>query len=225
MAPDRSGPRTIDVHTHVIPRRLAESAERGEARHGITFGRDTSGRITGSVGPTTFAIAWPNPLETPEERLRAMDEMRVDMHVLSLEPADALVRARRQRRRTDGEGSERRCRRDGRHRSGPVRRSRLPPSAGSGRSRCRTGEVHQGPRLRWRHGGESRQRSRLGCRRAVPGVGRRPRSGGAGVRPSRPWPGQHISHPLPPAQSDRQPVRDHRRRRQPHLWRCARPAA
>ena len=86
MAPDRRGPRTIDIHTHVIPRQLAESAERGEARHGITFGRDTNGRITGSVGPTTFAIAWPNPLEIPEERIRAMDEMRVDMHVLSLSP-------------------------------------------------------------------------------------------------------------------------------------------
>jgi aminocarboxymuconate-semialdehyde decarboxylase len=86
MAPDRNGPRTIDIHTHVIPRRLAESAERGEARHGITFGRDSNGRITGSVGPTTFAIAWPNLLETPEERIRAMDEMRVDMHLLSLSP-------------------------------------------------------------------------------------------------------------------------------------------
>lgn len=86
MTPDRGGPRTIDIHTHVIPRRLAESAERGEARHGITFGRDTSGRITGSVGARTFAIAWPNPLETPEERIRAMDEMRVDVHVLSLSP-------------------------------------------------------------------------------------------------------------------------------------------
>jgi len=86
MSPDRNGPRTIDIHTHVIPRRLAESAERGEARHGITFGRDTNGRITGSVGASTYAIAWPNPLETPEERIRAMDEMRVDVHVLSLSP-------------------------------------------------------------------------------------------------------------------------------------------
>ena len=86
MAPDRNAPRTIDIHTHVIPRRLAESAERGEARHGITFGRDTNGRITGSVGASTYAIAWPNPLETPEERVRAMDEMRVDVHVLSLSP-------------------------------------------------------------------------------------------------------------------------------------------
>jgi aminocarboxymuconate-semialdehyde decarboxylase len=86
MAPNRNGPRTIDIHTHVIPRHLAESAERGEARHGITFGRDTNGRITGSVGARSYAIAWPNPLETPEERIPAMDAMRVDVHVLSLSP-------------------------------------------------------------------------------------------------------------------------------------------
>ena len=86
MTSDRNRPRTIDFHTHVIPRRLAESADRGEARHGISFGRDASGRISGSVGSTTFAIAWPNVLETPEERVRAMDEMRVDVHVLSLSP-------------------------------------------------------------------------------------------------------------------------------------------
>lgn len=86
MAPNHNGPRTIDIHTHVIPRHLAESAERGEARHGITFGRDTDGRITGSVGGRSYAIAWPNPLETPEERIQAMDAMRVDVHVLSLSP-------------------------------------------------------------------------------------------------------------------------------------------
>ena len=86
MSPDRNGPRTIDIHTHVIPRQLAESAVRGQSRHGITFGRDASGRITASVGATTMTIAWPNPLETPAERLQAMDEMRVDVHVLSLSP-------------------------------------------------------------------------------------------------------------------------------------------
>ena len=86
MAPNRNHPRTIDIHTHVIPRHLAESAERGEARHGITFGRDANGRITASVGARTVAVAWPNPLETPDERVQAMDEMRVDVHVLSLSP-------------------------------------------------------------------------------------------------------------------------------------------
>jgi aminocarboxymuconate-semialdehyde decarboxylase len=86
MTPDRNRQRTIDIHTHVIPRRLAKSAERGEARHGITFGRDGNGRITASVGARTVTVAWPNPLETPAERIKAMDEMRVDVHVLSLSP-------------------------------------------------------------------------------------------------------------------------------------------
>jgi len=86
MAPDRNEPRTIDIHTHVIPRHLAESADRGKTRHGITFGRDTGGRITGSVGAASYTIAWPNLLEAPEQRIRAMDQMRVDVHVLSLSP-------------------------------------------------------------------------------------------------------------------------------------------
>jgi aminocarboxymuconate-semialdehyde decarboxylase len=32
------------------------------------------------------SVAWPNPLETPDERIQAMDDMRVDVHVLSLSP-------------------------------------------------------------------------------------------------------------------------------------------
>jgi aminocarboxymuconate-semialdehyde decarboxylase len=81
-----TGQRTIDLHTHVITRRLAQSADAGESRHGITFGRDSIGRITASVGERTVSVAWPNPLETPDQRIQAMDEMRVDVHVLSLSP-------------------------------------------------------------------------------------------------------------------------------------------
>ena len=78
--------RVIDVHTHVIPRRLAESAQAGEGRHGITFGRDPGGKITTTVGGQTVALSWPTPLETPQERVRSMDERGVDVHVLSLSP-------------------------------------------------------------------------------------------------------------------------------------------
>ena len=81
-----TAPRVIDVHTHVIPRRLAESAELGQGRHGITFGRDAAGKITTSVGGLTMGIPWPTPLETPEERVRSMDERGVDVHALSLSP-------------------------------------------------------------------------------------------------------------------------------------------
>ena len=78
--------RVIDIHTHVVPRRLADSAQRGEGRHGITFGRDPGGKITTSVGGATVAIPWPTPLETVQERVRSMDERRVDVHALSLSP-------------------------------------------------------------------------------------------------------------------------------------------
>ena len=78
--------RVIDVHTHVIPRRLADSAQRGEGRHGIAFDRDTSGKITTSVGGITVAIPWPTPLETAQERVGSMEKRRVDVHALSLSP-------------------------------------------------------------------------------------------------------------------------------------------
>ena len=78
--------RVIDIHTHVVPRRLADSAQRGESRHGISFGRDTGGKITTSVGGVTVAIPWPTPLETAHDRVRSMDERRVDVHALSLSP-------------------------------------------------------------------------------------------------------------------------------------------
>ena len=78
--------RVIDIHTHVVPRRLADSAQRGQGRHGITFGRDSGGKITTSVGGATIAIPWPTPLETAQERVRSMDKRRVDVHALSLSP-------------------------------------------------------------------------------------------------------------------------------------------
>ena len=95
--------RVIDIHTHVIPRRLAESAQRGDGRFGIAFGRDSEGQITTSVGGSTVSIPWPTPLESPEYRVRTMDERRVDVHALSLSPlmhwydlpsADAVAMAR-----------------------------------------------------------------------------------------------------------------------------------
>ena len=164
MTPDRSGPRTIDIHTHVIPRQLAESAERGEARHGITFGRDTNGRITGSVGPTTFAIAWPNPLETPEERLRAMDEMRVDVHVLSLSPLmhwyelDAKAGVPMAKEAND-DLAEMIAIQPDRFAGLAYLPLQDPAAAVAELERC-----IRRPRLRWRDGGEPRQRSRLGFR-------------------------------------------------------------
>jgi aminocarboxymuconate-semialdehyde decarboxylase len=79
-------PRVIDVHTHVVPTRLADVAQAGGTRHGIEFSRDASGRITSSSGGVAKPITWPTPLESPEERVTAMDALGVDLHLLSLTP-------------------------------------------------------------------------------------------------------------------------------------------
>lgn len=77
----------IDVHTHIVPPRLAEAAQRGGRRHGITFDRDDRGKVTSSTGGRPFALPWPTPLETPAERVASMDVIGVDTHLLSLSPS------------------------------------------------------------------------------------------------------------------------------------------
>jgi aminocarboxymuconate-semialdehyde decarboxylase len=77
----------IDVHTHIIPPRLAEAAQRGGLRHGIEFARDENGKVTSSGGGVAMALPWPTPLETPEQRVASMDELGVDVHLLSLSPS------------------------------------------------------------------------------------------------------------------------------------------
>jgi aminocarboxymuconate-semialdehyde decarboxylase len=77
----------IDVHTHIVPPRLAEAAQRGGLRYGIEFGRDAKGKVTSSVGGKPFALPWPTPLQTPAERVASMDAIGVDVHLLSLSPS------------------------------------------------------------------------------------------------------------------------------------------
>lgn len=76
----------IDVHTHVVTRHLAEVGESGGRRHGIDFGRDERGHITSSTGGPAMPLPWPTPLQTAEERIASMDDLGVDVHVLSLTP-------------------------------------------------------------------------------------------------------------------------------------------
>jgi len=77
----------IDVHSHIVPPRLAEAAQRGGLRYGITFDRDENGKVTSSTGGRPFALPWPTPLETPAERVQSMDAVGVDVHMLSLSPS------------------------------------------------------------------------------------------------------------------------------------------
>lgn len=78
----------IDVHSHIVPTRMAAAAQTGGMYHGIEFGRDANGRVTSKVGERPpFALPWPTPLETPEERVASMDTIGVDVHVLSLSPS------------------------------------------------------------------------------------------------------------------------------------------
>ena len=76
----------IDTHTHFVPPRAAALAETGGTWHGIRFGLSARGKITSSVGALSMEIPWPMPLESFRQRLRSMDERKVDVHVLSIGP-------------------------------------------------------------------------------------------------------------------------------------------
>ncbi|MGF1667274.1 MAG: amidohydrolase family protein [Acidimicrobiia bacterium] len=76
----------IDVHAHLVTAGLADIAESGGTKHGIEFFRDANGRITSSSGGHQKSIAWPTPLETPDQRVAVMDSIDVDVHLLSLSP-------------------------------------------------------------------------------------------------------------------------------------------
>ena len=76
----------IDMHTHVAPREAIKIAEKGGYWHGINFSRDENEKLTTSHGEETMSLPWPVRMETPEERLKSMDDRKIDMHILSLSP-------------------------------------------------------------------------------------------------------------------------------------------
>lgn len=76
----------IDMHTHVAPREAVKIAEKGGYWHGINFSRDKNEKLTTSHGDETMSLPWPVRMETPEERLKSMDDRKIDMHILSLSP-------------------------------------------------------------------------------------------------------------------------------------------
>jgi|TARA_B110000438_G_scaffold244514_1_gene245045 aminocarboxymuconate-semialdehyde decarboxylase len=76
----------IDMHTHVAPREAIKIADKGGDWHGINFSRDDNEKLTTSYGNETMPLPWPKKMETPSERLKSMDDRKVDMHILSLSP-------------------------------------------------------------------------------------------------------------------------------------------
>jgi len=79
-------PTAIDVHAHYLPRPLVEAARRGARRHGISFSRDERGVITYTLGGQSYDLAWPDPEETPSQRVARMDAARVGIQLVSMAP-------------------------------------------------------------------------------------------------------------------------------------------
>ena len=75
--------RSIDVHAHLVPRSLWRAAEAGREWYGFRHEPGEGlGAMVGDGKRTTFTS--PKVRFTPEERVRDMDEQRVDVQVLSI---------------------------------------------------------------------------------------------------------------------------------------------
>ena len=220
-----TAPRVIDVHTHVIPRRLAESAELGQGRHGITFGRDAAGKITTSVGGLTMGIPWPTPLETPEERVRSMDERGVDVHALSLSPLmhwytlepEAAVGLARE---ANDDVAEMVASQPSRFVGLGFLPLQHPAAAVVELERCVTELGFVGVMVGTNVRGLDWDAPEL-----FPVLEAATRAQSPGVRAPGPGSSRSVPDQISPSESDRQSFGDHDRRGQPHLRGCTRPAS
>ena len=77
----------VDVHAHTVTPSIVTAAREGATLHGIELGTSDDGRLVSRVGDERMALPWPDFTQTPEERISRMDELGVDMHVLSLTPS------------------------------------------------------------------------------------------------------------------------------------------
>jgi len=78
--------KVIDVHAHLLPRSAIAAAENGEAWFGSEIERDDLGRPVVVTGERREGMGGKAHYEAIERRLERMDEMGVDVQVLSLNP-------------------------------------------------------------------------------------------------------------------------------------------
>jgi aminocarboxymuconate-semialdehyde decarboxylase len=78
--------RVIDIHAHLLPRSAIAAAEAGEEWFGSTIERNEAGHPVVVTGDYRVGMGGPAHFESMERRIERMDEMGVDMQVLSLNP-------------------------------------------------------------------------------------------------------------------------------------------
>src|SRR5262245_62836271 len=75
--------KTIDIHSHLVPRSLWQAIEAGREWHGFRHEPgDGFGALLGGGRRTSFSS--PKVRFTPEERLKDMDAQGVDVQVVSI---------------------------------------------------------------------------------------------------------------------------------------------
>ncbi len=82
----RAGHPVIDIHAHLLPRSAIAAAESGEAWFGSTIERDEQERPVIVTGDYRVGMGGKAHFESMERRIERMDEMGVDVQVLSLNP-------------------------------------------------------------------------------------------------------------------------------------------
>ena len=76
----------VDIHCHMTPAGAILAGQRGEEWHGVQMQQNESGNLTWEIGGHRMKLTWENPSLGWESRLTKMDEIGVDVQVMSLSP-------------------------------------------------------------------------------------------------------------------------------------------
>jgi aminocarboxymuconate-semialdehyde decarboxylase len=76
----------IDAHAHIFPREAMPYTDTGTPWHGSILERDKTGAPVITTGSLRYPFSSPLPFESPEGRLAIMDEVGVDVQILSVLP-------------------------------------------------------------------------------------------------------------------------------------------